>query len=86
MSKVPKYKPLNQKSAADIEGPWVDSDFESGLIQRCRRYWAAPIVQLSNEMLATFLRQNIAVAFVAPEAQRRIDAAIDDGSEFTTAN
>ena len=82
MGKVPKYKPPDQKSAADVLGPWVDPGFESGLIQRCRQYWTTPIAQLPNEMLATFLRQGTAVALVAPEARGRIEAAFVDGTEL----
>jgi len=82
MGQVPRHKPPDEKSAADILGLWVDPDFESGLIERCRQYWTTPIVQLPNQMLATFLRQGIAVAFVAPEARRRIESGVHDDSEL----
>jgi hypothetical protein len=73
---------MEPKSVADVEGAWVDSDFDSGLIERCKRYWNIPATELSNEMLATYLRQRIAVQLIVPEAQRRLDAGIDDGSEM----
>jgi hypothetical protein len=82
MSKIPPDEPPNEKSAADIHGPWVDPGIETGLVARCRKSWTTPISQLSNEMLATFLRQDIAVEFVAPEARRRVEAGIHDDSEL----
>lgn len=82
MSKVPRHEPPDEKSVADILGPWVDPDFESSLIARCREHWTTPISQLTNQMLATFLRQEIAVSLVAPEARRRVEAGIHDDSEL----
>jgi len=41
-----------------------------------------PIVDLSNEMLATFLRQRIALRLVVPEAQKRLDSGFVDGTEL----
>ena len=67
---------------ADVAGPWIDSDFESGLIERCKRYWCVPVSELPNEMLATYLRQEIAVEVILPEARRRLEAGIDDDSEM----
>jgi hypothetical protein len=65
---------------ADIEGPWVEPDFPSGLINRCKRYWGVPVTELPNEMLATYLRQRIALQLMIPEARNRIEAGIDDDS------
>jgi hypothetical protein len=73
---------MKPKSVADVEGAWVDSDFDSGLTERCKRYWSIPVTELSNEMLATYLRQRIAVHLIMPEARKRLDAGIDDGSEM----
>jgi hypothetical protein len=70
------------RTVEDIEGAWVDSGWASGLIERCRENWAVPVMQLSNQMLATFIRQKIALSLVVPEAKRRIAEKIDDGSEF----
>jgi hypothetical protein len=70
------------QSVADIEGPWVETDWESGLVQRCRRSWNTPISELSNEMLATFLRQNLAVHVVFAEATKRLEMGYDDDSEI----
>jgi hypothetical protein len=74
--------PVSAKSVADIEGPWVDPPFESGLIQRCRNAWNTPANELSNEELATFLRQRIALSLIVPEARCRLDAVADDGTEM----
>jgi hypothetical protein len=73
---------MKAQSVADIEGPWIDPDFESGLIQRLRRNWATPISEVNNEALATFLRQRIALSLVVPEARKRVEAGVDDGSEL----
>jgi hypothetical protein len=67
-------------TVADVEGPWVDCGFESGLIQRCKQGWNIPIVELSNEILATYLRQRIALSLVVPEARKRVALAWDDST------
>jgi hypothetical protein len=74
---------MDSRSAADVDGPWIDMPGpETGLVLRCKKHWTIPIVELSNEMLATFLRQRIALALVIPEARKRIDAGFEDGSEL----
>ena len=70
------------QTVEDVLGPWQDPHFESGLIQRCRRYWSVPVTGLPNEALATYLRQRIAVALIAPEARRRVEAGFHDDSEL----
>jgi len=72
--------PLSRSSTvADVEGPWADPDFDSGLIDRCRRGWNTPVAELTNELLATYLRQKIALSLVVPEAEKRIaDNYVDD--------
>ena len=59
------------KSAADVEGPWIDVDpaVTSGLIERCKAHWDTPVDQLPDVMLATFLGQKIALIATIPEAQ-----------------
>ena len=47
-------------SISDIHGPWVEPNWESGLIARCREAWNKPLRTLSKEELATFLRQRYA--------------------------
>jgi hypothetical protein len=69
-------------SVADILGPWIDPDSDSGLIDRCRKSWCIPIDKLSNEMLATFLRQEIATDAILQEANKRLTAGFDDDSEL----
>ncbi len=73
---------MKSKSVADAEGPWVDPGFHSGLIERCRRYWSVPVTELPNEMLATYLRQRIALQLIIPEARKRLNADSDDDSEL----
>ena len=72
---------MKSRCVADIMGPWVDPDFESSLVERCKRYWSVPVDELPNEMLATYLRQRIATQLMIPEARKRIDAGIHDDSE-----
>jgi hypothetical protein len=67
---------------ADIEGPWREPDLESGLIARCRDAWHVPVDELSDEMVATFLRQKIGLQIVIPEARRRVDLRMTDDSEL----
>lgn len=70
------------ESIADILGPWVDSDWESGLIERCKRAWNKPLQELTNEELATLLRQDIATDRILPVAEDRINRAVDDDTEM----
>ena len=70
------------KTARDIVGEWQDSGFDSELIIRCREAWETPINELSDEMLATFLSQKIALQYVITEANRRIEQELYDGTEI----
>jgi hypothetical protein len=70
------------RTVEDVVGPWTDPDFQSSLIERCRHNWCVQVAQLSNEALATFLRQRIAIGLIAAEAVRRLAAGTDDGSEM----
>lgn len=74
--------PREQRTVADVEGPWVDPNFDSGLIQRCKRGWNTPISELTNELLATYLRQKMALSLVVPEARKRVAAKFSDGTEL----
>jgi len=65
-----------------LKGPGVDPGFESGLINRVRRSWDKPMKELTNEELATFLRQKIAVDHILPIAKERIETNYDDDSEL----
>jgi hypothetical protein len=73
---------MEQPSVADVEGPWIDPDFESSLIERCRRNWNIPVGNLTNYALATFIRQKKALRLVIPEARRRLAADFVDGTEL----
>lgn len=69
-------------TAADIYGPWVAPDWDSGLIERVRRWWSIPITDLPDAALALFLRQRLAVKPVLAEARRRLTEGVPDGSEL----
>lgn len=72
----------NPKSVVDIEGPWIDSNSDSGLIKRVRKAWDKPMNELTNEELATLLRQKIAVQYILPLAKKRVEENYDDNSEL----
>jgi hypothetical protein len=75
--------PPSDRSAADVLGPWVETEGpDTGLVQRCRRNWTVPAKELSNGMLATFIRQDIAPTIMIPEARKRIAAGFHDDSEL----
>ena len=69
-------------SIADLLGPWVEPEWRSGLIERCRTAWSTPILKLTNEELATLLRQRIAVEHLLPVAKKRAADGVEDGSEM----
>lgn len=73
---------MELRSVADIEGAWIDPEFESSLIQRCRDNWTIPVSELSNHVLATFIRQRRGLELVVPEARRRIALRYLDDSEL----
>lgn len=73
---------MSHQSVADVEGPWVDPNFDAGLIERCRRNWSVPVRELTNEILATYIRQKIGLSVVVPEARKRLAAGFDDESEL----
>ena len=73
-----------QLSAAAIDGSWVESDWESGLVDRVRRWSDTPIPALPDAALALLLRQRIAVDAVLREAQRRLAGGRSDDSELYT--
>ncbi|MGM9482266.1 hypothetical protein ACS5PN_13840 [Roseateles sp. NT4] len=73
---------LELRSVADIEGPWVEPDFDSSLIQRCRLNWQVPVFALSNYALATFIRQRRGLSLALPEARCRLKAGFVDGTEL----
>jgi hypothetical protein len=69
-------------SVADLLGPWVETDWESGLVLRCRAAWNKPLQELTNEELATFLDQCIATDRVLPIAKIRVESNAEDDSEI----
>lgn len=72
----------DNRSIADLLGPWVQPDWNSGLIERCRIAWNKPLRDLSREELATLLRQRIAVEHLLPIARHRLEHGIDDDTEM----
>ena len=69
-------------SVADIQGDWIDSNFESSLIERCKNAWCKPLDILTNKEMATFLQQRIAVGEILPLALKRLKDGFDDETEF----
>jgi hypothetical protein len=74
--------PTDQLSVADLVGPWVEPDFQSSLIERCRNAWNKPLREFTNLELATFLGQRFAAEHLLPIAIHRVASGIDDGTEF----
>ena len=73
---------MSKQSVSDIEGDWIEPELNSSLIERCRDNWSKPISQVSNYVLATFIRQKFALPLVIPEAKKRIESGYIDGSEL----
>ena len=70
------------RTIAQIVGPWKDPGIETGLIRRCHEAWSKPIESLTNEELATFLRQKIAIDQLMPIAKKRVADHVQDGPEM----
>jgi hypothetical protein len=73
---------MDNKSVADIEGPWLDPEFESSVIDRCREYWSTPMSRVPDIALATYLNQRIALQLVIQEAKLRVTTGRMDDTEF----
>ncbi|MBL8262848.1 MAG: hypothetical protein JNM58_10505 [Xanthomonadaceae bacterium] len=73
---------MENRSVAEIEGAWKEPELNSGLIQRLRANWSKPIGRLDNHVLATFIRQRLALDLTIPEAEHRIAAGIRDETEI----
>ena len=74
--------PTTSISLAEILGPWVEPDWDSGLIDRCRKAWNKPLRDLSKAELAMFLRQRIAVEHLLPIAKKRLMDGVHDETEM----
>jgi hypothetical protein len=70
------------RCVADFDGEWSQPDFESGLIERCRRYWSTPINELPDVMIATYMNQKFALTAMQNEAQWRLGNGLCDASEL----
>ena len=75
------YRYVDTKSVADFLGPWVEPDWESGLIARCREAWNKPFRELSRVELATLLRQKCVIEQLIPAAHYKLQGP-DDGTEM----
>jgi hypothetical protein len=73
---------VKTQSVADVVGLWVEPEWESGLVDRCKRYWSTPVNQLPDLLVATYLDQRIAMALMIDEARRRMESAARDDSEL----
>lgn len=73
---------MTTRCAGDIEGPWVAPSWDSGLIERCRKYWYVPVNELPDVMVATYLNQDIARPLMIEEARKRMAGGKRDGSEL----
>ena len=67
---------------AHLLGPWVEPDWDSGLIDRCRKVWNKPLRGLSKGELAMLLRQRVAVEHILPLARKRVEEGIEDDTEL----
>ncbi|MEM7359881.1 MAG: hypothetical protein AAF431_12345 [Pseudomonadota bacterium] len=66
---------------SEIEGAWK-GECSTSLIKRCREFWDTPISELSDQMVATYLKQRIGKAFMIDEAKRRLANEKRDDSEL----
>jgi hypothetical protein len=73
---------MEKRSIAENVGPWVEPDFNSSLIERLRANWSVPVGDISNYVLATFIRQCVGLDLVIPEAKRRIACGFTDATEI----
>ncbi|MGE3308651.1 MAG: contact-dependent growth inhibition system immunity protein [Limisphaerales bacterium] len=71
----------DSKSLSRILGPWVEPEWESGVIARCREAWNKPLRELSRLELATLLRQRLAMEHLLPVVAKKLMDA-DDGTEL----
>src|SRR6195256_4788305 len=71
-------------SVADLLGPWADPDWDSGLIDRCRTAWGKPLRDLTNQEMATLLRQRVAVEHILPLARKRVEGVLTTIPRFMT--
>jgi hypothetical protein len=72
----------DSKSVADFLGPWIEPNFESSLIARCRAAWNKPFRDLSRLELATLLEQKFVIEHVLPVARKKLQEANDDTEMF----
>ena len=77
-----KQSHMDKRAVADFVGAWVEPDFNSSLIERCRDNWSVAVGEVTNHVLATFIRQRIALALVVPEARRRIASGFTDDTDI----
>ncbi|MGV3754613.1 MAG: contact-dependent growth inhibition system immunity protein [Verrucomicrobiota bacterium] len=69
-------------SLAVILGPWIEPEWQSGLIEQCRSVWSKPLRDLTNAELAMLLRQHFAVEQLLLIARQRVSEGFDDDTEL----
>jgi hypothetical protein len=69
-------------SVADVLGPWIEPDWDSSLIERCKNAWNKPFEDLTNHEVATLLLQRFATEYLLPIASKRVQEEFDDDSEI----
>lgn len=67
---------------AKVVGPWEESEAQTSLVSRCRDAWEKPFAELSRLEIATFLGQRLAVEHLLPFGKKKIEATVDDDSEW----
>ena len=69
---------MQSKTLVEVIGPWVDPNFDSGLIKTCREAWHKPFASLSRREVAVLLRQKIAAPHLLPVATALLESEDDD--------
>ena len=52
------------------------------MIDRCRTAWGKPLRDLTNQEMATLLRQRVAVEHILPFTRKRVESSVDDNTEI----
>ena len=66
---------------SEIEGAW-EGECPTPLVERCKASWETPLAELSDRMVATYLRQKLGKQFMLIEAKRRLDEGTQDDTQL----
>jgi hypothetical protein len=72
----------NNLSLDELEGKLGPVEYNSGLVIRCHLAHSKPLACLSNEELATLIRQKIGLRYLVPLAKDRLQSKFEDSSEL----